>query len=72
MKLLQIKSAWDKFVINHPKFPRFLQAVGSGVINTGTIIEINITTADGKNYSTNLKIREEDMELFREAKELMA
>ncbi|MBQ7841765.1 MAG: hypothetical protein IJ390_14950 [Lachnospiraceae bacterium] len=72
MKILQIKNAWDKFSANHPKFAPFLKAVSSGVINSGTIIEINVTTADGRTVNTNLKIKEEDMDLFREMKDLMS
>ena len=72
MKLMQVKAVWDKFSANHPKFPKFLRAVGNGTIQTGTVIEVSVTTAEGKNYSTNLKIQEEDMELFRELKEMMS
>ena len=69
-KLFQLKSSWDRFTAAHPKFPLFLRAVsGNDVIKEGTIIEVNITTADGRNYSTNVKLSPEDMQLFADVKE---
>jgi hypothetical protein len=70
-KLLKFKSYWDKFTQNHPKFPLFINAIQSNGIEEGTIIEINVTTAEGKNLSTNLKITASDKEMFHELAELM-
>ena len=65
MKLMQIKQAWNRFTANHPKFPMFIQAITSNqTIKPDTIIEITITTPEGKNYSTNIKVKEDDMELM--------
>lgn len=66
MSLLKYKNAWDKFTANHPKFPLFLKAVSQNALKEGTLIEINITTSDGKSYSSNLKIKPEDIELLKE------
>lgn len=69
-KLFQLKASWDRFTAAHPKFPLFLRAVsGNDVIKEGTIIEVNITTADGRNFSTNVKLTPEDMQLFADVKE---
>lgn len=65
-KLLKLKNAWDAFSINHPKFPKFLTAVKNNAIKEGTIIEINITTAEGKSLSSNLKLTQSDIELINE------
>lgn len=69
-KLLKLKGAWDTFSRNHPKFPMFISAVQQNGLKEGTIIEINVTTAEGKNINTNLKLSESDMELFRKLAEL--
>ena len=37
--VMKIKSAWDTFSRNHPKFMPFMQAVGREAIGDGTIIE---------------------------------
>lgn len=70
MKLLQIKSLWDKFTTNHPKFPKFLQAVGTNGIREGSILEITVTTPEGEKISSNLRITAEDMELVENLKEI--
>ena len=35
----------------------------------GTIIEVNITTADGRSFSTNVRLTPEDMQLFSDVKD---
>ncbi len=65
-KLFKIKSSWDKFTENHPKFPQFISAVQSTGIAEGTVIEVNITTPEGKTLSTNVKITGSDKEMFEE------
>lgn len=69
-KVFQIKNAWDRFTANHPKFPRFLQAAAQASIDEGTIIEIKITKPDGDSIASNVRLTAEDMELFRELKDL--
>ena len=70
MKLFQMKSLWDRFIKNHPKLPMFGRAVIGQAVQEGTIIEISVTTAEGQNLVTNLKISAEDMELLNEALKL--
>ena len=62
--IFQIKNMWDRFQKNHPKFPRFLQVVGSEYIQAGTVLEISVTKANGENVTSNIKLNEEDMELI--------
>lgn len=60
----KIKSGIDTFRANHPKFPMFLNAVSQDALREGTIIEINVTTPEGKNYCSNLKLKSEDIEFL--------
>lgn len=69
-KLFKMKGLWDRFVENHPKFPQFMKAVQSNGINEGSVIEITVTTPEGKNISTNVRITSSDKELFAELAEL--
>lgn len=62
--LMQLKSSWAAFTRNHPKFPKFLQAASTAV-KEDTLIEIKITTAEGKVIETNLKVKESDIELVK-------
>ncbi|MFT3983939.1 MAG: hypothetical protein QM697_08525 [Lachnospiraceae bacterium] len=64
MALLQLQEAWNKFKSNHPKFPLFMDAVAKEGICENTVIEVNVTTAEGKSYSTNVKLTPSDMELI--------
>lgn len=68
--ILQIKNMWDRFQMNHPKFPRFLQVVGAECMQEGTIIEISVTKPDGENITSNLRLNETDMEMIAALREL--
>ena len=69
-KIQKIKECVDKFRVSHPKFPMFVQAVSRDALKEGTLIEISVTTAEGQNYKTNIRIKPEDMELMQTLKEL--
>ena len=71
MKLLQLKSAWERFIHNHPKFPLFLSAVYQKGIAEGTKIEFRVTTPDGEQKSAILNLKPDDIMLFRELENLM-
>ena len=62
--IMQLKNSWTTFTQNHPKFPKFLQAAGTAV-KEDTLIEIRLTTAEGKVIETNLKVKASDIELIR-------
>ena len=62
--LMQLKNSWATCTQNHPKFPKFLQAASTAV-KEDTLIEIKITTAEGKVIETNLKVKASDIELFK-------
>lgn len=68
MKLMKIKNAWSRFAANHPKFPLFLNAIvkkGSG----GNHFEFKVTYPDGQQLVTNMRLRAEDIELWKEISE---
>ena len=64
--IFKIKSAWETFAANHPKFPAFLQAASQGMLGEGTIVEMSITAPDGRKIATNVKLTESDVELIRQ------
>jgi hypothetical protein len=65
-KLLKMKSVLDKFSKSHPKFVQFLDVAQKNAIEEGTVIDINVTSASGKTLSSNLKLTQSDVEMFRE------
>ncbi len=62
--IMKMKGAWDTFTKNHPKFMPFMQAVGREAVMDGTIIEVKVKSPEGKEYNTNMKITQSDLELF--------
>ena len=68
--IFKIKSMWDEFTANHPKFPRFLQAVVSQSVEEGTIIELTIRHPDGNTLASNVKLTASDIELIGQIKQM--
>ena len=69
MNLLQFKNTWDTFRSNHPKFPKFLSAVCQKSIQEGTVIEIRVTTHDGRETASNIRLKADDVTLFEQLRE---
>ena len=70
--LQKLKSGIDRFRANHPKFPLFLKAVSQDALREGSVIEISVTTPEGKNYCSNVRLNADDMELMETLKNLNA
>ena len=66
----KIKSCIYRFRANHPKFPLFINAVSREALMEGTVIEITVTTPEGKNYCSNIKLKQDDMELVETLKSM--
>ncbi len=66
--IMKFKNAWDTFTKNHPKFMPFMQAIATDGVKEGTIIEIKVTSPEGKEYNTNMRITQSDLELFEQLK----
>ena len=71
LKLMKMKNAWSRFTANHPKFPRFLNAVVRRGIQEGTVFEFKVTSPDGQELVTNMRLSAEDIELWKELSEAM-
>ena len=67
----EIKKYDGFFTRNHPKFVPFVQAVGREAMADGTIIEVKVTSPDGREYNTNMKITQSDLDLFAQLKGMM-
>ncbi|MCQ2414456.1 MAG: hypothetical protein MJ063_00180 [Lachnospiraceae bacterium] len=68
--IMKVKSAWDKFARNHPKFPMFLNAVKGKGVPVGTVIGISIDYPGGEHVETNIKVSEEDLDLVETLKKV--
>lgn len=65
---MQFKNYWSQFLGRHPKLPKFFNAISQDAIKEGTVIEVHVTTAEGQNYVSNLKLTAEDVQVFQEVK----
>lgn len=68
--LMKIMKAKNEFASNHPKFVSFLKAVLGKGIEEGTVIEITVTPPEGSPVTTNIKVKQSDLELFNELKNM--
>lgn len=68
--MLKIMSAKNKFTNNHPKFVAFLNAMFAGGVEEGTVIEITVTKPGREAVTSNIKVRQDDLELLESLKEL--
>ena len=67
MKIMQAK---NKFTENHPKFVQFLSSAFSGGIEEGTVIELSVEKPGQNKMTSNIKVKQSDLELLAELKNL--
>lgn len=63
-QLFQLKSMFENFRNNHPKVPLFFKQAYQD-LDVNSIVEIQLTTSNGKNLCTNMRIKPDDIELLR-------
>lgn len=68
--IMKIMNAKNKFTQNHPKFVAFLNAVFSGGITEGTVIEITVTRPGEEPITTNMRVQQSDLDLMNELKDI--
>lgn len=71
MALFKLKGLLDAFRENHPKVLPFFGVAGR-YIKEGTVIELKVKSDEGKELLCNIKVTPQDIELFREMKNLAA
>lgn len=69
MNMMKIKGLLERLKSNHPKVLMFLQDAGQN-IGEDTVIEVSITTREGKQMRTNMKVTASDMELIQQMKQM--
>jgi len=65
LKMIQAKTAMAQFEKRHPKLRGFAQTVVRDAVREGTVVEIRVTTPEGKSYVTNMKVTKEDIDLLK-------
>ena len=67
---MKIMNAKNKFTANHPKFAAFLKAVFSREIEEGTVIEITVQRPGEAPITSNIKVKDSDLELLQSLKDM--
>ena len=62
----EMKMPGPAFAAHHPKFPPLLNAIVRKGIQEGTIFEFKVTSPDGQELVTNMRLSSEDIELWKE------
>ena len=70
LKLLQLKNLLAQFKQRHPKFPKFVKKISQEAVTPGSLFEFKVTTPEGKEYVSNIRLSQEDIDCIRELKEL--
>ena len=70
MSMMKMMQAKNKFTENHPRFVQFLSAAFSGGIEEDTIIEISVEKPGQNRITSNIKVKQSDLELLAELKNL--
>lgn len=70
MQLMGLRSDFEKFKNNHPKFIQFVQAIAQSGVKEGTIFECKVISPEGQEIQANIKITQEDLALFQKLKEM--
>ena len=62
--MMQVAGRIKIFQQQHPKALAFIKSVSSGDIREGSVIEIKVTTPEGKESVSNIKLTQGDIETF--------
>lgn len=63
MEILKLKGALDGFNARHPKLMYFFRDAVPN-IDTGSVLELSITSPNGEKIRTNIRVTDEDRELL--------
>ncbi len=70
MSLLKIKERFTQFNADHPKVVPFFKTVGAHAMVPGSVFEIKVTDPEGKEYVSNIRLNENDIETIKTIMEL--
>jgi hypothetical protein len=62
MELMKLGERLRIFNSQHPRVGAFVKDVGANAFGEGAVIEVKVTSVEGKQYVTNIKVTKEDIE----------
>ena len=69
MEMMKMRQRLKLFTEQHPRFPAFVKQVKADALVPGTIMEMKVTTPEGREYITNIRLTPEDVETLHMAGE---
>lgn len=70
MKLLKLKDRYKLFKKDHPKLIAFGGVAANGHLVKGSVVEIKITTPEGKAIATDFELTENDVDSIKLLKDI--
>lgn len=70
MDMMKLAQRLQIFSSQHPRAIAFLRDTAQNAVQTGTIIEMKVTTPDGHERISNIKLTQEDLETIEILKNL--
>ena len=64
MDMMQIGSKIQTFNAQHPRFGAFLREAGPDAMREDSVLEMKVTSPEGREYITNIKLTKEDVALI--------
>ncbi|SDB69764.1 MULTISPECIES: hypothetical protein [unclassified Butyrivibrio] len=65
MAIMELQQKFNTFKAEHPRVFPFFNAVKDSSLQEGTIFDMKITTPDGASKQCNIKLTQNDIDLFR-------
>ena len=65
MALLKLKERYRLFMQQHPKVRPFFSTITKKAVMEGSVMEIKVTTPDGQEYVSNIRLTEDDLKTFQ-------
>ena len=63
--LIKMKRRLKLFEEQHPKMPAFLKHVGKTALKPGSVLELKVTTPEGTENVTNIRLTPDDVETLK-------
>lgn len=70
MDMMQIAGKIGTFKQEHPKFEMFVKDRLMNGLEAGTVVELKIVKPDGETAVTNIRVTDNDVELFSALKDM--
>ena len=67
---MKIMAALGTFKQEHPKFASFVEMLIKRGVTEGTVIEVTVTRPGEEPVTTNMKVKESDIELVKSLKDI--